>query len=137
MKAAEEAVYQLVKGAPTGYNRDLQEAKEPFMEGIATTRASLQIMAAMMQQTKVNKKALLDGSHQAFATDRALEYVSEGMPFRDAYHKVKEELASLDALDPQEAIDKKDHFGAPSGIEELYAKRLRELKLATQKKQKL
>ena len=38
MKAAEEAVYQLVKGAPTGYNRDLQEAKEPFMEGIDNTR---------------------------------------------------------------------------------------------------
>ena len=136
VKAAEEAVYQLVKGAPTGYNRDLQEAKEPFMEGIATTRASLQIMAAMMQQTKVNKKALLGGfTPEVFATDRALEYVSEGMPFRDAYHKVKEELASLDALDPQEAIDKKDHFGAPSGLEwELYAKRLRELKSATQKK---
>ena len=74
------------------------------------------------------------GSRQrVFATDRALEYVSEGMPFRRCYHKVKEELASLDALDPQEAIDKKDHFGAPSGLEwELYAKRLRELKSATQ-----
>ena len=41
--AAAEGVYALLKGLPTGYNRDLQEAKEPFMEGLATTRASLRI----------------------------------------------------------------------------------------------
>jgi argininosuccinate lyase len=136
VKAAEEAVYQLVKGAPSGYNRDLQEAKEPFMEGIAMTRASLQIMTAMMAQTKVNKKALVDGfTPEVFATDRALEYVSEGMPFRDAYHKVKEELSSLCSIDPQEAIEKKDHYGAPSGLQwELYIQRLKALKSATKKK---
>ena len=34
VKAAELGVYDLIKGSPTGYNRDLQEAKELFMEGI-------------------------------------------------------------------------------------------------------
>ena len=28
-------VYDIVKASPSGYNRDLQEAKEPFIDGIS------------------------------------------------------------------------------------------------------
>ena len=66
VKAAELAVYDLVKGAPSGYNRDLQEAKEPFMEGLAMTRSSLQIMTPMLAETTVNKAALLAGFPRMF-----------------------------------------------------------------------
>ncbi|MCF7847572.1 MAG: argininosuccinate lyase, partial [Kiritimatiellales bacterium] len=59
VKAAELGVYDLVKGSPTGYNRDLQEAKELFMEGIATTRACLRIMAPLVKATKANKQKLI------------------------------------------------------------------------------
>ena len=136
VKAAEEAVYQLVKGAPSGYNRDLQEAKEPFMEGLASTRASLQIMSAMMRETEVNTAALLAGFvPEVFATDRALEWVSEGLPFRDAYHKVKEDLSSLEVADPYEAIDKKTHLGAPCGIQwERYTQRIKEVRKTARKR---
>ena len=89
VKAAELGVYDLIKGSPTGYNRDLQDAKELFMEGINTTRASLRILAPMVEQTKANEQALIDGfTPDVFATDRALELVGEGMPFRDAYHYI-------------------------------------------------
>ncbi len=118
VKAAELAVYDLVKGSPTGYNRDLQEAKEPFMEGIGTTRACLRILAPMIRQTEVNRQKLVDGfSPEVFATDRALELVGEGMPFRDAYHHVKENLHELERIDPVEAIRLKTHLGAPLGLD--------------------
>ena len=123
VKAAEQGVYDLIKGSPTGYNRDLQEAKELFMEGMATTRACLRIMAPMIKATKVNKKALIAGfTPDVFATDRALELVGEGMPFRDAYDYVKENLQELENIDPTGAIRLKTHLGAPLGLDWNYFK---------------
>ncbi|MFA5689048.1 MAG: argininosuccinate lyase [Kiritimatiellales bacterium] len=117
VKACELAVYDLIKASPGGYNRDLQEAKEPFMEGIATTRACLRVLAPFVQAIKVNKKALLAGfSPDVFATDRALKLVADGMPFRDAYHHVKNNLGELVNVNPVDAIQQKIHLGAPLGI---------------------
>lgn len=121
VKAAELGVYDLIKGSPTGYNRDLQEAKELFMEGISTTRSCLRILAPMITATEVNEKSLIDGfTPDVFATDRALELVGEGMPFRDAYHYIKENLHELDSIDPVEAILLKTHMGAPLGLDWAY-----------------
>ena len=123
VKAAELGVYDLIKGSPTGYNRDLQDAKELFMDGIATTRSCLRILAPMVKATKVNKKALIDGfTPDVFATDRALELVAEGMPFRDAYHYIKENLHELESIDPVEAVKLKTHLGAPLGLDWGYFK---------------
>ena len=118
VKAAELAVYDLIKGSPTGYNRDLQEAKEPFMEGISTTRACLRILSLMIKETQINREKLMAGfTPDVFATDRALELVGEGMPFRDAYHYVKEHLDELESIDPAQAIQSKTHLGAPLGLD--------------------
>jgi len=123
VKAAELGVYDLIKGSPTGYNRDLQEAKELFMDGIATTRSCLRILAPMVTETKVNKQKLIDAfTPDVFATDRALELVGEGMPFRDAYHHVKKNLHELENIDPREAIRLKTHLGAPLGLDWDYFK---------------
>lgn len=118
VRAAAGAVYDLCRGLPSGYNRDLQEAKEPFMEGIATTRASLRVMNGLVAGMGVNREALLKGfSPEVFATDRALELVGKGMPFRDAYHHVKNNLHELAAMDPRQALLKKTHAGAPNGLD--------------------
>lgn len=118
VKACELAVYDLIKGSPSGYNRDLQDAKEPFMDGVATTRACLRVLSPFVEAIQVNKQALLDGfTPDVFATDRALELVGQGMAFRDAYHHVKENLAELENIDPSKAILQKTHLGAPLGID--------------------
>ena len=39
------------------------------------------------------------------------------MPFRDAYHYVKEHLDELQSCDPFEAIAKKKHEGATAGLD--------------------
>jgi len=118
VKACELAVYDLIKGSPGGYNRDLQDAKEPFMDGIAMTRACLLVLAPFVQTIQVNKDALIAGfTPDVFATDRALELVGQGVPFRDAYHHVKENLGELESMDPVKAIEQKTHLGAPLGID--------------------
>ncbi|NCC53095.1 MAG: argininosuccinate lyase, partial [Spartobacteria bacterium] len=79
------AVFSVVKSLPSGYNRDVQETKEPLMTGMDTTRASLRIMGRLTQGLKANRKNLCAAfTPEVFATDRAIELVAGGMPFRDA-----------------------------------------------------
>ena len=104
----------ITKGLPTGYNRDGQETKEPFMNGLAVTLASVDIMTATVEKLSVDEEKLLAAfSPEVFATDRALELVAGGKPFRDAYRETKESLDQLGERDPREAIAKKTHAGAP------------------------
>ena len=111
-------VAELIRGASSGYNRDLQEAKGPFMKGIHMTRASLRIVKRLVSGIEVNRNALLAGfTPDVFATDRALELVAGGMPFRDAYHHVKQHLAEFKQMNPHEAIAKKTHLGATAGLD--------------------
>lgn len=118
VEACALAVFNLVKGSPTGYNRDLQDAKEFFMEGVAVTRACLRIAAPMIAGMQANREALLRGfTPDVFATDRALELVGQGMPFRDAYHHVKAHIEELQACNPFDAIAKKTHEGATAGLD--------------------
>jgi argininosuccinate lyase len=124
VQACAFAVQNLVMGLPSGYNRDLQEAKAPFMEGMESTRATLRILAPLAAGMKPVKEKLLAGFDAGvFATDRALELVGQGMPFRDAYHHVKAHLDELEAMDAAEAIAKKKHLGGTAGLDFGYYER--------------
>jgi len=112
------AVFTVTKGLPSGYNRDVQETKEPFMEGLNTTRASLRIMSQLVTGLKADRKKLCAAfTPDVFATDRALELVAEGMPFRDAYHYVKEHIEELENMDPYRAIAIKNSLGDTGGLD--------------------
>ncbi len=116
--ACEMAVLDIARGLPSGYNRDLQETKGPFMEGICMTRGCLAILPQMIERMEVNREALLKGfTPGVFATDRALELVGQGMPFRDAYHYIKANLDELETMDAVESVQKKTHLGAPMGLD--------------------
>ena len=114
----------IVTCLPGGYNRDLQEIKEPFMEGVVITEGSLDLMCKLVEKLEANEEALYAGfSSGVFATDKALEFVVEGMPFREAYDKVKGMLSELEDMDVKESIMNKKHFGAAMGLDfALYAK---------------
>ncbi len=118
VRSAASAVFDISRGLPSGYNRDVQEAKEPFMDGIATTRACLRVLTGLTGGLGINRAALRRGfTPDVFATDRALELVREGLPFRDAYHHVKDHLDELANVDPLSAIRRKTHEGAPAGLD--------------------
>lgn len=116
--SCELAVLDIARGLPSGYNRDLQETKGPFMEGLSMTRGCLAILPQMIERMEVNRDALLKGfTPGVFATDRALELVGNGMPFRDAYHYIKANLSELETMDAVESVRKKTHLGAPMGLD--------------------
>lgn len=127
-----QSISMILHAAPGGYNRDLQDTKEPFLEGLAVTRASVRILARCVEGLAVDEGRLrgaFDGG--VFATDVALAKVAEGMPFRDAYHWVKAHLAELDSADPDEAIARKTHLGTTGGLDfGLYGERIREARAA-------
>jgi len=110
-------VVGIIKDLYSGYNRDFQETKKPVMEGLAVTKASLDICALVVSGLKVNKvKCIRACKPEIFATDKAVELVGEGMPFRDAYKKVAAELDKLEGEDATGNIKGKKHLGATGNL---------------------
>ena len=90
----------LLKGLPMTYNRDLQEDKERLFDTADTVRASTRLMAAMLNNTKVNKPvcACAAADPALLATDLADYLVRKGMAFRPAHHVVGAVVALAENL---------------------------------------
>lgn len=111
-------VLQVLRGTPSGYNRDVQETKEPYVTGLATTRSSVAILVPMVKGMTVDRTALEKAfTPEVFATDHALERVAKGIAWRDAYHAVKGGIDALVNEDPTLAIARKNHEGATAGLD--------------------
>jgi argininosuccinate lyase len=91
----------LLKGLPMTYNRDLQEDKERLFDSCDTVRATVRLMAAMLNNTRVNSSvcATAAGDPALLATDLADYLVQKGMPFRKAHHVVGAVVALTEKLD--------------------------------------
>lgn len=108
---------EIIRGLPSGYNRDFQETKRPLMQSCQITHEALVIMKLTIDQLTVNEKACLEAmTPELFATDYALELVQKGMPFRDAYRTVAAQLDTLGQYDPVENIMSKKHCGATGNL---------------------
>jgi argininosuccinate lyase len=116
--ACQQQILGILKGLPSGYNRDLQETKRPFLEGMGLAAACVRIMDLTFQKLEVCEDKLLAAfTPEVFATDEALRLVVEQkMPFRDAYRHVGTHLDSLAALDPRAVIAQRTHAGGPANL---------------------
>jgi argininosuccinate lyase len=116
--AAELSLMEILRAMPSGYHRDLQDTKAPYLEAMGITRASLQILAPLIRATSFDRERMLAAFRpEVFATDRALELVAQGVPFRDAYQRVRAELDQVQMDHPVRAIQRKRHLGAPGGLD--------------------
>jgi len=110
-------VLELVRPLISGYHRDFQDTKKPFMEGVETTLAALRVNALTMAKVQVDAARCVKAfSPDVFATDRVLKMAAEGMPFRDAYREVAKTLDSTEMEDPVENIRAKTHLGATGNL---------------------
>ena len=101
----------------SGYNRDYQLAKEPFIKAIEITLSSLEIMVLVISSLIVNRKKCGDAiTPDMFATDGVMELVNKGIPFRKAYSRVAKELKQLKPQDSLKNIKIKTHIGAPGNL---------------------
>ena len=112
-------ILNILKGLPSGYNRDFQETKRPFIEGLRLTSACVRVMDITFTKLEVCQQRLLaafKAAPEVFATDEALRLVVEGMPFRDAYRQVAASLDSLQTADPRASIAQRTHAGGPANL---------------------
>jgi argininosuccinate lyase len=110
-------VLEIVRGLISGYNRDHQETKGPLLQSFPIVADALTVCDLTFQKMGVNEKRCVEAfTPEVFATDRALELVGEGTPFRDAYRQVAKELDKLANRDPREAIRARTHQGGAANL---------------------
>ena len=76
-----------LKGLPFGYNRDLQEDKEPVFDAVDTLLLVLPALAGLVATARFDAARLAAAAPDGFAlaTDVAEWLVRRGVPFRDAH----------------------------------------------------
>jgi argininosuccinate lyase len=81
----------IIKGLPTGYNRDLQEMKTSLWDSLDVVSASLPILTGVISTVKVNKDRMqkVASESHAFAMDLAERLIeSSSLSFREAHKLV-------------------------------------------------
>ena len=76
-----------LKGLPFGYNRDLQEDKEPVFDSVEQLLLVLPAMTGMIATLEFDTERMAASAPEgyALATDIAEWLVREGVPFREAH----------------------------------------------------
>jgi argininosuccinate lyase len=78
-----------MKGLPTGYNKDLQEDKEPVFDAEDTLRVSAEAARAVIAHLTLRpERTRLAASGLLLATDVADYLAARGVPFRQAHEVV-------------------------------------------------
>ncbi len=79
----------LINNLPSGYHRDLQLTKEILFPAIESLKACLQLTRLMLSNIIIKENVLDDEKYKFLFTVEALnELVNKGMPFRDAYKEI-------------------------------------------------
>jgi len=79
----------VLKGLPSGYNKDLQEDKEPLFFAVDTLKLALPVLSGVVRTLKVNRNRSEGGlREEALATELADYLVEKGIPFRAAHRAV-------------------------------------------------
>ncbi|MDC7228184.1 MAG: argininosuccinate lyase [Spirochaetales bacterium] len=105
-------VKQVVRSLPSGYNRDFQETKEPYMNGLELAAQCIEIMDLTFSRLQVNRDRLEAAfTPEIYATDVAIEMVAGGASFRDAYKEVGLNLEALGTRNPAEINESRSSTG--------------------------
>ncbi len=79
-------LFLVLKGLPGGYDKDLQEDKEPLRRSVEDAAAILEVAALALRRVSPDPDRMKGALNPAvFATDLADYLVGRGVPFRDAH----------------------------------------------------
>jgi argininosuccinate lyase len=105
----------ITNNLPSGYHRDLQLLKEGLFPAIQNLKACLDIAIFSIKDIKVKEHILDDPKYNyLFTVDTLNEMVVAGMPFRDAYKAVAEQLENGIFQSPKET--KHTHEGSINNL---------------------
>lgn len=128
-----QQVKSVVRGLPSGYNRDFQEVKEPFLRGLEIAEMSVGVLAHTLPSLQVHSdviRAAFRATPGIFATDLVMEKVRAGMSFRDAYRQTADEIDrgegrdAMAARDPSDALHMRSAQGSPGNLNTAVAREI-------------
>lgn len=112
--ARQAEVATIVTGLASGYHRDLQLTKEPFLAGLVAARDLFDATAVALAGLTVDRRRCRDLAVPAIgATDAVYARVARGEPFRSVYREVARNPEAAAGGDPAEAWRLRTHLGAP------------------------
>jgi len=83
----------LLNNLPSGYHRDLQLTKEILFPAIEELKACLQLVRLMLSNIEVTDNILADEKYKfLFSVEAVNELVNKGIPFREAYKQVGNQI---------------------------------------------
>ena len=83
----------LLNNLPSGYHRDLQLTKEILFPAIEELKACLQLARLMLSNIEVKDRILDDEKYRyLFSVEAVNELVNKGIPFREAYQQVGNDI---------------------------------------------
>lgn len=83
----------LINNLPSGYHREMQLTKEILFPAIEELKACLQLMRLMLSNIDVKSNILDDEKYRyIFSVEAVNELVNKGVPFRDAYQQIGNEI---------------------------------------------
>lgn len=93
IKSLPNELLLLTSNLPSGYHRDLQLTKEILFPAIADLKDCLAISELMLSEIVVNENILDDEKYRViFSVENVNNKVLEGVPFRDAYKQVAQQV---------------------------------------------
>jgi argininosuccinate lyase len=83
----------LINNLPSGYHRDLQLTKEILFPAIQEGMACLEMMRLMLSHIQIKDNILEDEKYKyLFSVEAVNQLVSQGVPFREAYRQVGNDI---------------------------------------------
>lgn len=110
-------IFNIITNLPSGYNRDVQDTKKPFLESFRLTKKVLSVAQTLCLGIKPNKEKLKKAmTSELFNAHFAFELVSQGQPFREAYRTIGEKTEKLENFDVQKILLESNHCGATGNL---------------------
>jgi argininosuccinate lyase len=116
-------VEQIASGLPSSYHRDLQLLKRPVILGLRQAEELFSVLVRLIPSLTINAEATATAStDELYAAHQAYVYVQDGLPFREAYRKVAQQIQD-GSFAPDRAALTATHLGGAGnlGLETLAA----------------
>ena len=101
----------LGQNLPSGYHREMQLFKGKMLEGIDELKDCLKMLNSSIKEVQVRTEIMADAKYTyAFTVDALNELVQQGVPFRDAYKQVGQQVEEGSFKAPKEVAH--THIGS-------------------------
>ena len=93
IQSTSNTLTMMLTNMPTGYHRDVQLTKEVLFPQISSLKNCIEILLLLLPQIKANPSILTDEKYSyLFSVEAVNDLVKKGIPFRDAYKQVGNDI---------------------------------------------